>query len=161
MTQKEEPAAPTRSPQNKETEAQLVHLLIKSGAYLQRELNQVCLPYGLNINQFSVINEIVLQGPVSQKMLCKRLLSEKSNISKIVKTLLDKKLISVSVAPNDRRSTLLIETALGAELWKECLQQFYGSSAELMAILSEKETNKTLKLMKKLERALIHKTERK
>ena len=159
MSQKEELKSSSRSQQNTKTEAQLVQALIKSGLYLQRELNQVCQRQGLNINQFSVINEIVLQGPVSQKMLCERLLSEKSNISKIVKTLLDKKLISVSVAPNDRRSTLLIETARGAELWKECLQQFYDSSAELMAILSDKETDKTLKLMKKLERAFIQDAE--
>ena len=159
MNGKEERATLPRSQQNTKTEALLVQLLIKSGLYLQRELNQVCQRYGLNINQFSVINEIVLQGPVSQKILCERLLSEKSNISKIVKTLLDKKLISVSVAPNDRRSTLLIETAQGAELWKECLQQFYESSAELMAILSDKETDKTLKLMKKLERAFIQDSE--
>ena len=150
MVFKEETEAEPQSLRNKENEAQLVQLLIKNGLFLQRELNQVCQRFGLNINQFSVINEIVLQGPVSQKMLCERLLSEKSNISKIVKTLLDKKLISVSVAPNDRRSTLLIETARGAELWKECLQHFYGSSTELMAILSDKETEKTLKMIKKL-----------
>ena len=159
MIENEETSAAPRSQQNTKKEAQLVQVLIKSGLYLQRELNQVCQGYGLNINQFSVINEIVLQGPVSQKMLCERLLSEKSNISKIVKTLLDKKLISVSVAPNDRRSTLLIETAQGAELWKKCLQKFYESSAELMAILSDAETNKTLQLMKKLERAFIRDAE--
>ena len=161
MASKEETEAEPRSLQNTVTEAKLVQLLIKSGLFLHRELNQVCQRYGLNINQFSVINEIVLQGPVSQKMLCERLLSEKSNISKIVKTLLDKKLISVSVAPNDRRSTLLIETAQGAELWKECLHRFHESSTELMAILSDKETEKTLKLIKKLERAFIRNIEEK
>ena len=148
-----------RSLLNTEKEAQLVQLLIKSGLFLQRELNQVCQGYGLNINQFSVINEIVLQGPVTQKMLCERLLSEKSNISKIVKTLLDKKLISVSVAPNDRRSTLLIETAQGAELWRKCLQRFHESSTELMAILSDKETKETVRQLKKLEQAFIQNTE--
>ena len=161
LTPKEKTVEPPRSYPNTEVEAQLVQLLIKSGLFLQRELNQVCQRYGLNINQFSVINEIVLQGPVSQKILCERLLSEKSNISKIVKTLLDKKLISVSLAPNDRRSTLLIETAQGAELWRECLQRFYESSTELMAILSDKETKKTLKLIKKLERAFIRNNEEK
>jgi DNA-binding MarR family transcriptional regulator len=155
VNHREETAEPLRSQKNTEMEAQLVQLLIKSGVYLQRELNQVCQRHGLNINQFSVINEIVLQGPVSQKKLCERLLSEKSTISKIVKTLQDKKLISVSVAPNDRRSTLLIETAQGAELRRDCLQRFYESSTEFLAILSDKETKKTVKLIQKLERAFI------
>ncbi|MBT8354360.1 MAG: hypothetical protein KJO60_07540, partial [Desulfofustis sp.] len=61
MISKEETEAPPQSLQNTEMEAQLVQLLIKSGLFLQRELNQVCQRYGLNINQFSVINEIVLQ----------------------------------------------------------------------------------------------------
>jgi DNA-binding MarR family transcriptional regulator len=155
VNHREETAEPLRSQKNTEMEAQLVQLLIKSGVYLQRELNQVFQRHGLNINQFSVINEIVLQGPVSQKKLCERLLSEKSTISKIVKTLQDKKLISVSVAPNDRRSTLLIETAQGAELRRDCLQRFYESSTEFLAILSDKETKKTVKLIQKLERAFI------
>ena len=145
-----------QSLQSSETRALLVQLLIKNGLFLQRELNQVCQHYGLNTNQFSVINEIILLGPVSQKELCERLLFEKSNISKIVKTLLDKKLISVSVAPNDRRSTLLIETAQGAQLWKDCLYRFSESSAELISILSEQETHNTIKFMKKLERAFLH-----
>ena len=152
---KKKTAVSPQSPSTSKTRALLVQLLIKNGLFLQRELNQVCQHYGLNTNQFSVINEIMLLGPVSQKELCERLLFEKSNISKIVKTLLDKKLISVSVAPNDRRSTLLIETAQGTELWKNCLLRFSESSAELIAILSEQETHNTVKFMKKLERAFL------
>jgi len=139
----------------KEVEALVVQLLIKSGLFLQREFNQVCQQYGLNTNQFSAINEIILRGPSSQKELCERLLFEKSNVSKIVKTLLDKALITVSVAPNDRRSTILIETVQGFETWKECLDKFYDSSTELMSILSDEELRDALRLMKRLERRFV------
>jgi MarR family 2-MHQ and catechol resistance regulon transcriptional repressor len=155
LTAKEKNTAASLPQPTREAQALLVQLLIKSGLFLQRELNQVCQHYGLNTNQFSVINEIIVLGPVSQKDLCERLLFEKSHVSKIVKNLLDKSLISVSVAPNDRRSTLLIETDQGAELWESCLESFANSSTELMSILSDEETGKTLKLIKKLERAFV------
>jgi DNA-binding MarR family transcriptional regulator len=149
-----------RPAQSKEVEALVVHMLIKSGLFLQRELNQVYQQHGLNTNQFSAINEIIRQGPISQKELCERLLFEKSNVSKIVKNLLDKAFISVSVAPNDRRSTLLIETEQGSEIWKKCLDKFHDSSTELMSILSDEELRSTLQLMKRLERRFIRLAEK-
>lgn len=150
-----------RPAERTEVEARVVQLLIKSGLFLQRELNQVCQQHGLNTNQFGAINEIILQGPLSQKELCERLLFEKSNVSKIVKNLLDKALISVSTAPNDRRSTLLIETERGTEVWNECLLAFSDSSTELMSSLSGEELRNTLRLLKRLERRFVRLAEKK
>ena len=141
-----------RPAKRKEIEAQVIQLLIKNGLFLQRESGQSCQQHGLNANQFSALNEIILQGPISQKELCERLLFEKSNVSKIVKNLQEKDLISVTVAPNDRRSTLLIETGKGSEVWKACLHKLYDSSTELMSALSEEELRNTLRLMKILGR---------
>ena len=135
------------------SKALAVQLLIRSGLFLQRELNQACQSRGFSANQFAVINEICLHGPLSQKKLCERLLFEKSNISKIVKSLLDRSLISITVAPADRRMTLLIETPEGGKLWKECMESFYTSSDELMAFLSDAETTKVIQQLKKLETA--------
>lgn len=140
----------------KKAEAQLVLTLIKNGLFLQRKLGQVCQQFALNTNQFVVISEIVLQGPLSQKELCSRLLFEKSNVSKIVKTLLDKELISVSVAPADRRTTLLIETVKGIEIWKDCLQSFNNSCTGLMSFLSDREIIATLELLKKMGASFEH-----
>lgn len=133
-------------------ETLVVQSLIKSGLFIHRELNLVCQQYGLNVNQFNVLNEIILRGPFSQKVLCERLLFEKSNISKIVRSLLDKELINVATAPEDRRLTLLIETQKGVELWKECRQGFYKSSTGLMSALSGEEIHNALNLLKRLEK---------
>lgn len=141
---------------SKRIETQLVMKLIMNGLFLQRKLGQVCQQFNLNTNQFLVINEIISKGPLSQKELCRRLLFEKSNISKIVKTLQDKGLISVSVAPVDRRSTLLIETVKGTEIWKGCLQSFNHSCADLMTFLSDREIIDTLELLKKAGQSFNH-----
>jgi len=141
-----------RPAKRREIEAQVIQLLIKNGLFLQRELSQLSQQHGLNANQFSALHEIIQQGPLSQKELCERLLFEKSNVSKIVKNLQEKELISITVAPHDRRSTILIETGKGSEVWKDCLDKLYDSSAELMSALSGEELRMTLRLMKILGR---------
>ncbi len=46
----------------KRQETLIVQSLIKSGLFVQRELNLVCQQFGLNTNQFNVLNEIILRG---------------------------------------------------------------------------------------------------
>jgi len=134
-----------------ENETQIIHLLLKCGLFLQREMNQVCQRFGLKQQQFSVLNEIVWHGPISQKELGETLLFEKSNVSKIVRILLKKKWIRVVIAPHDRRLTLLSETPEGVSVWKESMQAFHESSAELTSILSEDEVVNTIRLLRKLQ----------
>jgi MarR family 2-MHQ and catechol resistance regulon transcriptional repressor len=140
-----------------ESVTQIVQGLLKCGQFLQREMNQVCQRFGLKQQQFNVLNEIIWNGPISQKELGETLLFEKSNVSKIVKILLEKKWIRVVVATHDRRLTLLTETPEGFAVWKESMQAFNQSSSELMSNLSEYDQVNAIKLLKKLEKAFKRK----
>ena len=146
-----------KNPVTPEKETLIVQLLLRCGLFLQREMNQVCNRFGLKQQQFSVLNEIVWHGPISQKELGETLLFEKSNVSKIVRILLEKKLIDVVIAPGDRRMTLLYETPEGVAVWKDCMQAFHESSTEMMSQLSENEAAKAFKFLKKLQRAFKNK----
>lgn len=139
------------NPASEENKTQTIQLLIKNGLFVQRELNQICQQFGLSTNQFSVLDIIVAKGPLSQKDLRKKLLFEKSNISKIVATLMGKDLINVISAPLDRRITLLIETQEGNELWKQCRKLFSQVSMDLLSTLSDTEQSDALKLLKTIE----------
>jgi DNA-binding MarR family transcriptional regulator len=136
-----------------EKETLIVQLLLKCGLFLQREMNQVCQRFGLKQQQFSVLNEIVWHGPISQKELGETLLFEKSNVSKIVRILLEKNLIDSAVAPGDRRMTLLFETPEGIAVWKDCMQAFHESSTEIMSLLSEDEAAEAIRFLKKLQKS--------
>ena len=140
-----------------ESVTQIVQGLLKCGQFLQREMNQVCQRSGLKQQQFNVLNEIIWNGPISQKELGETLLFEKSNVSKIVKILLEKKWIRVAVATHDRRLTLLTETPEGFAVWKESMQAFNQSSSELISTLSEYDQVNAIKLLKKLEKAFKRK----
>ena len=146
-----------KSPSPPEDVTQIVQGLLKCGHFLQRGMNQVCQRFGLKQQQFNVLNEIVWYGPISQKELCETLLFEKSNVSKIVKILLEKKWIRVAVATHDRRLTLLTETPEGFAVWKESMQAFNQSSSELISTLSEYDQVNAIKLLKKLEKAFKRK----
>ena len=140
-----------------ESVTQIVQGLLKCGQFLQREMNQVCQRFGLKQQQFNVLNEIVWHGPISQKELGETLLFEKSNVSKIVKILFEKKWIQVAVATHDRRLTLLTETPEGFAVWKESMQAFNHSSSKLISILSENEQVNAIRLLNKLEKAFKRK----
>ena len=140
-----------------ESVTQIVQGLLKCGQFLKREMNQVCQRFGLKQQQFNVLNEIIWNGPISQKELGETLLFEKSNVSKIVKILLEKKWIRVVVATHDRRLTLLTETPEGFAVWKESMQAFNQSSSELISTLSEYDQVNAIKLLKKLEKAFKRK----
>jgi DNA-binding MarR family transcriptional regulator len=140
-----------------EKETLIVQLLLKCGLFLQREMNQVCQRFGLKQQQVSVLNEIVWHGPISQKELGEALLFEKSNVSKIVRILLEKNLIDSAVAPGDRRMTLLFETPEGIAVWKDCMQAFHESSTEIMSLLSEDEAAEAIRFLKKLQKAFKNK----
>ena len=135
----------------------IVQGLLKCGHFLQREMNQVCQRFGLKQQQFSVLNEIIWHGPLTQKELGERLLFEKSNVSKIVKVLFEKKWIRVEVATHDRRVTLLSETPEGFAVWKESMQAFNESSSELISVLSENEKVSAIRLLNKLQNAFKRK----
>ena len=146
-------ACTKKKPVPPEKETLIVQLLLKCGLFLQREMNQVCQRFGLKQQQFSVLNEIVWHGPINQKELGEKLLFEKSNVSKIVRILLEKKLINSAVAPGDRRMTLLFETPEGLIVWKDCMQAFHQSSTEIMSLLSEDEATEAVRFLKKLQKA--------
>ena len=140
-----------------ESVTQIVQGLLKSGQFLQREMNQVCQRFGLKQQQFNVLNEIIWNGPISQKELGETLLFEKSNVSKIVKILFERKWIGVAVATHDRRLTLLSETPEGFATWEKSMQAFKESSSELISILSENELRNAIRFLNTLQNAFKRK----
>jgi DNA-binding MarR family transcriptional regulator len=146
-----------KNPLPSENVTQIVQGLLKCGQFLQREMNQVCQRFGLKQQQFNVLNEIIWNGPISQKELGETLLFEKSNVSKIVKILMEKKWIGVAVATHDRRLTLLTETPEGFATWEKSMQAFKESSSELISILSENEQLNAIRFLNRLQNAFKRK----
>ncbi|VAX25823.1 hypothetical protein MNBD_NITROSPINAE02-1836 [hydrothermal vent metagenome] len=69
--------------------------------------------FGLNQQQFIVLNTINHREPVSRKDICSNLLFEKSNVSKIVKKFKSPGYVQVSRFPDDKRVDMLQVTRSG------------------------------------------------
>jgi len=136
------------------SETQFLQQLLKCSHFIERELNTVLRQFDMKQQQFTVLNEIICYSPISQKEIADKLLYGKSNISRIIKILSDKKLIQVTSAPLDRRLTLLIETAEGYFLWKNCVLILDRACFEFASELSGKNVEVTVNLLRKLEKSL-------
>jgi len=125
-------------------EDQIVKNLLQVGAFLYRTGNRLIEFYGLNQQQFIILNEIVLRQKVSQKELVADLLLEKSNVSKIVKKLREAKLVRVDLSTEDRRATALSSTSKGKEVCGHCMTILRKWNKEWLASFSEKEKGEIL-----------------
>ncbi len=140
------------APVSARKEARLLLEILKCSQVPQREINRALQSFGLKYQQFVVLDEIIWNGPVSQKMVCEDLLFEKSNISKIVKLLLDRQLVQLTVFPGDRRSTLLSETPEGVKLWKQCVDAFNKLSDGYFNMLTGNEIDEAMRIIKKIQK---------
>jgi len=135
-----------------EGETALLLQLLKCSHFIERETNNILTHFGLKQQQFAVLDEVIRNGPISQKELCDNLLFEKSNISRIIKLLSKKKLVQVTNLPIDRRLTLLIETPEGFNQWNACLQELNRVSGDYIPTLSKEEMKQTIRQLKLLEK---------
>ena len=118
--------------------------LLRIGAYLQRAGNRISGDYGLTQQQFVVLNEIAVKGPLSQKAIVGSLLFEKSNVSKIVSKLKTLNLIDVATSTDDARITILTATPYGDDLWKNCMHDFDAWNKDWLSSLVDAKTNQVL-----------------
>ena len=132
----------------------LLFQLLKCSQYVERETNYILRHFGIKQQQFTVLNEIILNGPVSQKELVDNLLYGKSNISRIVRMLSERRLIQVIVSPIDRRLTLLTETTDGRDLWKACTKDIIEASNDFLSLVSSGDVEITLEQMRMIAKSL-------
>ncbi len=134
------------------TPTNLIRLLLKCGTFLQREGNRMTSKYGIKQQQFVVLNEIVRNKPINQKKIVAELLFEKSNVSKIIKVLIEKEMIEVEQSETDNRVTLLTCTSKGYTVWQNCIDNMNIWSESFTGELSQEEITLSVQILEKLLR---------
>jgi len=124
--------------------------ILRLGAYLHRTGNRIVGEYGLNQQQFIVLNEILLNKAVSPKQLTGDLLYKKSNVSKIVKKLKTIGFIEVLPSPDDGRKTVLNATEKGESVWRQCMKRFDAWNKDWIKLLSPKEVDQAIQIQERL-----------
>ncbi len=136
------------------TSIEIVKSLLKIGTELQKTANKIGSDYGLNQQQFVVLNEIVRKKEISQKQIIGELLFEKSNVSKMVKKLKKLGFINISGGREDSRVTLLTPTEKGKEVWQECLDKLNDWNITWLQAFNRDELDNTYQVLKRLEQLL-------
>lgn len=132
----------------------IVILLLRISAHLNRKGNRITGQFGLNQQQFVVLNEIVRQGPIMQKHLVSELIYEKSNISKIVKKLIKLGFITTKPWPGDGRAFGLKATPKGKSAWINCMGIMNQLHKEWLKPLSNKDKETTTSVLNNLYQLL-------
>ncbi|MDF1568554.1 MAG: MarR family transcriptional regulator [Spirochaetaceae bacterium] len=111
----------TRDRKTKSVE--LVDSLFQISLFLQRSGNRNIARFGLNQSQFTVLREITEKTDLSQKDILGDFLLEKSNLSKIIKKLVELGFVTVRTPEDDRRMTILNSTDKGRAIIREIVSE--------------------------------------
>lgn len=128
--------------------------LLRIGAYLLREGNRIAEKYGINQQQFVVLNFINENELVSQKEICSSLLYEKSNVSKIIKRLVKIGLVEKKSSSGDLRYSHINITPKGQKVINEGIADFNEFNEELLSELSDNEINYVLETTSLLNKTI-------
>jgi DNA-binding MarR family transcriptional regulator len=118
---------------------------LRIGAYLLREGNRIAEKYGINQQQFVVLNFIGENELVSQKEICSSLLYEKSNVSKIIKRLEKIGLVEKKSSSGDLRYSHINITPKGQKVINQGIEDFNEFNTKLLGKLSDNEIEMSLK----------------
>jgi DNA-binding MarR family transcriptional regulator len=102
-------------------EQKLAVNLLFTGNWMQGKQAEILKPFGLTLQQYNILR--ILKGqhpnPATVNLLIERMLDKMSNASRIVDKLLNKKLITREICPDDRRAVDVKITQQGLELLKK------------------------------------------
>lgn len=128
----------------------IVIMLLRISAHLNRTGNRITDQFGLNQQQFVVLNEIVTHGPIIQKHLVGDLIYQKSNTSKIVKKLIKLGFIKTEPWPDDGRALGLKATPKGKSTWERCMEIMEQWNNEWLKSLSRKDKETIISVLSKI-----------
>jgi len=128
--------------------------LLRIGAYLLREGNRIAEKYGINQQQFVVLNFISENELVSQKEICSSLLYEKSNVSKIIKRLEKIGLVDKKSSSGDLRYSHINITPKGQKVINEGIVEFNLFNDNLLQQLPINEIDKILEASQMLNKII-------
>ncbi len=132
-------------------ETQLVVELLRLGTHLVRTGTRLVAQHGISQQQFVILKAAEERGPVSQKEVCSAFVYERSNVSKAVRQLSAKGLLTKARSPADGRVTLLEITPAGREIVAACMPAFERWNQAWAGQLDAGELARAVALLRKLD----------
>lgn len=109
--------------------------------------------FGIPVTEWRMLAAIVEQQPCAASDLAIELGSDKALTGRVLKKLEQRKLISVTADPTDRRAVVIRTTAAGSARYRQILPFAQARQANLLRVLSEDERDQ---LWNTLDRLIAH-----
>lgn len=126
---------------------ELRYLILAAQREGDRLLSAALEPIGLTTSQAEVLRVLYDYAPLSLVELGERLICETGSPSRLVNTLVEKKLVERAPDERDRRMVTLSLSTAGRQLTDQIMaieQAFYATIASLLGVTSLEQVNETL-----------------
>nr|WP_321985525.1 MarR family winged helix-turn-helix transcriptional regulator [uncultured Lichenicoccus sp.] len=98
---------------------------------MSQHYDEALAPAGITLNQYSILSKLVRAGPTPQQALAALLVMDRSSLGHLLRPLEARGLVSVGMAPADRRRRIVGLTPAGGalmqqarRLWEAAEQRF-------------------------------------
>lgn len=110
--------------------------------------------FGLTIPQWRILANLAQYGTSTATALCEQANMDKSTVSRAIKALIEKQLISSKPNPHDKRAALLLLSAAGLEMYSDVATQAAAWEQQLLSEFTESEYQQLMAAIEKLKSTL-------
>lgn len=133
------------------TNRELFFMLQKSLFFFDRMADQVLRKETeLTLAQFHVLMMIYMHGTASQQLIAEMLQNTQASVSRQVSLLLEKKCLTRTQNPLNKREYRLTNTSLGTSLVKKSIKALDKKLKEVLDVIPEKEKEKMVLSLNKI-----------
>ncbi|MDD3656397.1 MAG: MarR family transcriptional regulator [Atribacterota bacterium] len=133
-------------------------LIMGIGHHLKMRMDEKLSQNNLTISQFRVLAYLWEHGKqnINQKMIHEFLEIKPSSLTKLIRLLQQKDLISKEADPNDSRNKIIKLTERGMEIKRICLKNIADSEAYLLQDFTRQEINTLTDFLLKIKEKIKH-----
>ena len=121
----------------------------------RKKIREVLKEYDITSEQWMVLGRLYRNsGEYNQKELAKELNKEQPSMTRIIDILEKKKYVTRERSNQDRREFIIHITGKGKDFYEETLPAAITAQKEIKALISSKESDQMMKILKKMEKGL-------
>lgn len=124
---------------------------------LDRTSSDSVKEFGLSLSDWRILTHIQAAESVTASELCTRLLIDKAEASRVISSLIERKLILRKTNPKNMRSVLLSLSKKGQDVFEKVLPVRIAFNSELASFLSKEQNAVLLNILDKLISNVVQK----
>lgn len=131
----------------------LYRLLNQTSDELQATMKKVLSPYGLNCNEYAILDSLYQNGEQTIFQLGEEILVTSSSMTYLIDKLEDKGCIRRQFSPEDRRTTIVQLTEVGEDLIQQVSPEHQNKIKEIFSCFCGEEIDSIIDTLERINTA--------